>query len=322
MSIALQIVSNPPQGIDLGFIMIRYYSLTWVAGFALGYYIVKPIFKREGQSQENLDSVFIWTAIGAFLGARLGQVFFYDWDYFQHHPLEILLPMKETEDGWKFTGFTGLASHGAAIAIILTMWYCSRKFLKKSLLWTLDRVVIGVTMGGIFIRIGNFFNSEIYGRIIRNGSDKWYAMKFIREDEFWKDRMMNPLQLTQSATESQAYDKIQHDPQFASVLAEIPYRHPAQLYEAFCYIFVLAILLFLYWKTDVRKKTGFIFGVFLILLWSVRFAVEYVKATQGGFEGNIDEGALSTGQWLSIPFIIAGIVLVVRAQMQSKRAAA
>lgn len=321
MSIALQIVSNPPQGIDLGFLMIRYYSLTWVVGFALGYYITKPIFNREGKTQEQLDSVFIWTAIGAFLGARLGQVFFYDWPYFQNHPMEILLPMKETQDGWKFTGFTGLASHGAAIAIILTMWYCSRKFLKKPLLWTLDRVVMGITLGGIFIRIGNFFNSEIYGRIIPDGGNKWYAMKFIREDEFWNKMGFGqqPMDITKAATESKAYDMIQHDPKFADVLAQIPYRHPAQLYEAFAYVFVLAILLFLYWKTDARKKTGYIFGVFLILLWSVRFVVEFVKASQGGFEGNIDAGALSTGQWLSIPFILAGIFLIIRAQLNSKK---
>lgn len=311
--LALNIISNPPQGIDLGIVMIRYYSLTWVAGFVLGYYIVKPMFKREGLSQEKLDSVFIWTAIGAFLGARLGQVFFYDWPYFKQHPVEILLPIRETSEGWKFTGFTGLASHGAAIAIIICMWYCSRKFLQKPLLWTLDRIVLGVTAGGIFIRIGNYFNSEIYGKV--TSGDNWYAVKFIRESEFWEDK--NPLQVTHAMSEAKAYELIQHDPQYADILNAIPFRHPTQLYEAVSYVVVLSILLFLYWKTDARKKTGLIFGTFLILLWTVRFMVEFVKASQGGFENQLGN-VLSTGQWLSIPFIIAGVVLVVRGMMRKQ----
>ncbi|RZJ55360.1 MAG: prolipoprotein diacylglyceryl transferase, partial [Flavobacterium sp.] len=109
---------------------------------------------------------------------------------------------------------------------------------------------------------------------------------------------------------------IQHDPRFAEILASIPYRHPAQLYEAFGYVFVFLTVYYMYWKTDARKKHGLIFGVFLILLWAVRFIVEFVKESQGGFEG--ENPILLTGQWLSIPFIIAGFYLVFTAKNKTE----
>lgn len=305
MNLPLNVVSNFPNGIDLGFFTLRYYSLMFVVAFGLGYYIMKKIFIREGESMEKLDSILIWTAIATLLGARLGQVFFYEWGHFQDHPEEILLPIRRLADGSiKFTGFTGLASHGAAIAILIAMYFFSKKIMKRSFLWCLDRVVIPVASGGIFVRLGNFFNSEIYGK--PTSPDHWYAVKFVRGDEFWDNK--NVLQLTQSQTENEAFNKIAHDPQYVDYLNAIPFRHPAQLYEAFLYIFVFAVVFSMYWKTEARKKEGLIFGVFLILLWSVRFIVEFVKASQGGFEG--DHPILSTGQWLSIPFILVGIWLV------------
>ena len=82
------------------------------------------------------------------------------------------------------------------------------------------------------------------------------------------------------------------------------------MYEAFGYIFVFAILFFLYWKTNAREKSGFLFGMFLIMLFSVRILVEFVKESQGGFESAL--GILSTGQWLSIPFIVIGSYFVFR----------
>jgi prolipoprotein diacylglyceryltransferase len=84
------------------------------------------------------------------------------------------------------------------------------------------------------------------------------------------------------------------------------------LYEAFCYIFVFAVLFFLYWKTEARKKTGYLFGLFLVLLFVVRFFVEFVKESQGGFESAL--GLFSTGQWLSIPFILIGLYFVFTAE--------
>ncbi|AWH86980.1 prolipoprotein diacylglyceryl transferase [Flavobacterium album] len=304
---SLSMVWNSPEGFHLGPIMLRYYSLGFVIAFALGWYIMKKIFEREGESMEKLDKLFIYTLIATLLGARLGQVFFYDWPYFREHPEEILLPFKFRPE-FEFTGFAGLASHGAAIAIILFMIYYSRKVIHRPLLWVLDRVVIPVTSGGIFVRLGNFFNSEILGDV--TSPDTPTAVKFIRgEDDYNKAKIVAK---TGIENYDKAYEAVEHDPKFANILADIPYRHPAQLYEAFLYIFVFLIIFFMYWKTDARKKHGLIFGVFLVLLWTVRFVVEFVKESQGGFEGK--NPLLSTGQWLSIPFILVGFYLIFTAK--------
>ncbi|RDI05844.1 prolipoprotein diacylglyceryl transferase [Flavobacterium sp. AG291] len=305
---SLSIVWNQPEGFSLGPITLRYYSLGFVIAFGLGWFLMKKIYDREGESAEKLDKLFIYTLIATLLGARLGHVFFYDWDYFSQHPAEILLPFRFTPE-FEFTGFAGLASHGAAIAIILAMYWYSKKIIHRPLLWMLDRVVIPVASGGIFVRLGNFFNSEILGK--PTSADLPTAVRFIRgEETLGKNEIIAK---TKILDYNAAYDAVEHNPKFADILATIPYRHPAQLYEAFGYIFVFAIVYFMYWKTDARKKHGLIFGVFLILLWTVRFLVEYVKESQGGFE-SVLPGGLLTGQWLSIPFIIAGIYLVFTAK--------
>lgn len=310
---------NPSEGIDLGIINLRFYSLMFVVAFGLGWYVMKAIYNREGETMENLDKLFIYTVLATLVGARLGHVSFYDWDYFKDHKLEILLPIKENAnatllgfiDGWEFTGFAGLASHGAAIAIILVMIYYSKKIIHKPLLWILDRIVLPVSLGAIFVRMGNFFNSEIIGKPTTESS--FLATKFIRGEETLNSYAVT--KLTQIPDVSQAYKAIETNPQFTETLNAIPYRYPAQLYEALGYVAVFAILFFLYWKTDARNKLGYIFGVFLVLLWSVRFLVEYVKESQGGFESAL--GLLSTGQWLSIPFIIAGFYFIFKAKKQT-----
>lgn len=295
---------NPSEGIHLGPLTIRFYSLMFVIAFALGWYIMKRIFIRENEPLEKLDTLFIWTVLATLLGARLGHVFFYDWEYFRNHPEEILLPFKFNPH-FEFTGFAGLASHGAAISIIIVMYFYSKNVIKRPLLWTLDRVVIPVACGAIFVRLGNFFNSEIVGTITTNTT---FGIKFIRDYFSPQDAMAR----TNINNPDLAYDAIANNPQFAQLLAEVPLKHPAQLYEGFCYVFVFFILLFLYWKTKAEEKHGLIFGVFLILLWTVRFFVEYVKGDQGGIEKSL--GLFSTGQWLSIPFILVGIFFLFMAE--------
>lgn len=295
---------NPTEGIDLGFFVIRYYSLMFVIAFALGWYIMKPIFKKENISQDKLDTLFIWTVVATLLGARLGQVFFYDWEYFRNNPLEILLPVK-FEPTLHFTGFQGLASHGAAICIIITTYYYSVKIIKKPALWMLDRIVIPVASGAIFVRIGNFFNSEIVGKVT---TDFPLGVRFVRD--YYNPKEV--VRLTNIQNVNDAYHALVHDPKYAALLEKVPVKHPAQLYEAFAYIFVFFILLFLYWKTKTAEKQGLLFGYFLILLWSVRFVVEYVKESQGGIEETF--GLFSTGQWLSIPFILVGIYYLFMAE--------
>ncbi|MBF6640943.1 prolipoprotein diacylglyceryl transferase [Flavobacterium sp. J49] len=294
---------NPSEGIDLGFFTVRYYSLMFVIAFGLGWYIMKHIYNRENETIEKLDTLFIWTVIATLLGARLGQVFFYDWEYFRNNPSEILLPFK-FEPEFEFTGFRGLASHGAAIAIIITMYFYSKKVIKRPILWVLDRVVIPVACGAVFVRIGNFFNSEIVGKI----TDSPFGIRFVRDYYSSKD----VVNATKINNVNDAYNALVSDPQYAALLGKVPAKHPTQLYEAGLYVFVFLILFFLYWKTKTAEKQGLLFGYFLILLWSVRFVVEYVKESQGGIEESF--GLLSTGQWLSIPFILVGIYYVFMAE--------
>ncbi len=283
----------------------------------MGWFIMKKIFLKEKKTLEQLDSIFIYTVIATMLGARLGHVFFYDWPYYQNHLMEILLPIRENSGGtllgfikgYEFTGFAGLASHGAAIGIILSMYFYTRKYPEFKILWILDRVVIPVAIGAFCVRLGNFFNSEINGKIV----DKSFALatRFIRDSDDMS--ASKALAITKEKTVNAAYDLIEKDPRFSEYLESIPYRHPAQLYEGFCYIFVFIILHYLYWKTDKKDKLGYLFGVFLVLLWTVRFFVEFVKKSQGGFEESFGE-VLTTGQWLSIPFILIGLYFIFRAK--------
>ncbi|MFZ4671999.1 MAG: prolipoprotein diacylglyceryl transferase [Flavobacterium sp.] len=294
---------NPSEGINIGFFTIRFYSLMFVIAFGLGWYIMKHIYKRENETIEKLDTLFVWTVIATLLGARLGHVFFYQWDYFKDHPLEILLPFR-FEPQFEFTGFQGLASHGAAIAIIIAMYFYSTRVIKRPILWVLDRVVIPVASGAVFVRIGNFFNSEIVGKITNSS----FGVRFVRDYYSSKDAV----NITKLTNTNDAYHAIVHNPQYATLLEKVPTKHPAQLYEAFLYVFVFLLLFFLYWRAKTAEKQGLLFGYFLILLWTVRFLVEYVKESQGGIEESF--GLLSTGQWLSIPFILVGVYFVFTAK--------
>ncbi len=202
---------------------------------------------------EKLDSLFLYCAVSIILGARLGHVFFYDWDYYQQHLLEILLPIRENANetlfgfinGYEFTGFAGLASHGATIAAFLGLYLFSKKHKDISFLWAVDRVAVVAAIGCAFVRVGNFFNSEINGNVV----DKSFAFatRIIRDaDDLPAYKAM---QLTKEETVNSAYKAIESKPEFAHILQVIPYRHPAQLYEAFLYVILFALLWFMYWKT-------------------------------------------------------------------------
>lgn len=235
---------------------IRWYGLLFALGFLIGYYLVRKMFLREDAPEEWLDSCLIYTMLGTIIGARLGNVFFYDWAYYSANPIEIL----KIWNG-------GLASHGAAIAIPLALWMYSKRVTKKSVFWILDKVVIAVALAGCFIRLGNLMNSEIYGI----PTEVSWAFIFARVDA-------------------------------------IP-RHPVQIYESLCYLMSFGVLMYFYWKTDFYKKRGFLFGLFLVMIFGFRFVMEYFKNAQGGFENAL--GVFSTGQWLSIPFVLLGIGLMV-----------
>ncbi|MDC0957780.1 prolipoprotein diacylglyceryl transferase [Flavobacteriaceae bacterium] len=263
----LQIVWEPAsEGLKLfGDFKIHYYSMMWMAAFILGWYLMKKIYIQEQQSEEKLDSLFIYSVLGILIGARLGHVIFYQPELFKQDFFSVFLPCRFNPE-FEFTGFRGLASHGAAIGMIISMYLYNKKVLYKSVLWILDRVVIPVALGAIFVRVGNFFNSEMIG-------------KPADESLPWAIIFKN-------------YDNIP--------------RHPGQLYEAFGYIFVFLTLWFLYWKGKKSKQTGFLFGLFLVLLMTVRLFVERFKIEQVVGRDDWILG-LNTGQVLSIPFILIGL---------------
>ena len=263
----LQILWDPASdGIRLfGDYKVHYYSLMWILAFILGYRIMKKIYKNENQSEEKLESLFMYSVLGIMIGARLGHVIFYQPELFKEDFFSVFLPFKFS-GGIDFTGFRGLASHGATIGMITSMYIYNKKVLKKSVLWILDRVVIACASGAIFIRVGNFFNSEIIGKPAEEGLP--WAVVFKNIDN-------------------------------------IP-RHPGQLYEAFGYLFVFLIVYFIYWKTKKGMQEGYLFGLFLLLLMTVRVFVEQFKIAQVDGREDFILG-LNTGQVLSIPFIIIGL---------------
>jgi len=303
---------NPsPEIFNIFGLSIRYYGLMFVIAFLLGLRIMKEIYKSENVSEEYIDPLFMYVVLATLIGARLGEVFFYSWDDFKGRWLEIFLPIKEDVngtlfgfiEGWTFTGYTGLASHGALIGIITAMILYRRKYKYKSLLWILDRVAIPAALGAAFVRLGNLMNSEIVGK--ETGSN--FGFRFIR-DHFTKRDAMN---ITNTNNYEKAYDLIGSSVKYKHYLAEVPLRYPTQIYESLSYVCVFLILWFVYWKTDKREKAGYLFGLFMVLLWSVRFVIEFFKEAQ--IENREDwVSVLNTGQLLSIPMVLVGFYFMFR----------
>jgi phosphatidylglycerol:prolipoprotein diacylglycerol transferase len=298
-----------PTLIELGPLTIRWYGLLFAGAFMAGYSILKWILAKEKCPEEWIDSVFITVMIGTIAGARLGHVFFYQWDYYQNNLLEIFMI-------WK----GGLASHGAAIGIILSLYYWSRKTSKKSILWILDRVVIVVALSGLFIRGGNFVNHEIVGKPTQTE----YGVKFMRNyEDFSIVDLQNAIGKSVFTGEdidsdkvNDAYDEITSNPKYSAIIDEVPNRHPAQLYEALAYFIIFLILFSAYLYTPVGSWKGFIFGSFLLLAFGSRFIIEFFKEVQVEFEENM---TLDLGQWLSIPLVVAGVFFIARAVITERK---
>lgn len=142
-----------PDIFSIGPVTIRWYGLLFAASFIVGYQLMMVIFNKEGRSEKDLNDLVWYMVIGTVAGARLGHCLFYSPEYYLSHPLEILMV-------WK----GGLASHGAAIAIPLSLYLYIRSRKGFTFLWIMDRVVITVALSGFFIRMGNLFNSEIFGK--------------------------------------------------------------------------------------------------------------------------------------------------------------
>jgi len=259
---------------------VRWYGLMWAFAFIASFFFMNKVFKKEGRTDKELDTLTLYIILGTILGARLGHCLFYGpWfdeytpdgyliqEGYLSHPLNLL----KIYEG-------GLASHGGAIGIITAMiLYCRRT--KENWLWLFDRLVIVVPLAGMFIRLGNLINSEIVGKV----TNVPWAFIFKNDD-------------------TDKYNLAQHG-------IPIPPRHPAQLYEA---VFCLFLFIFMYWFWYKKRNTvgpGFMFGMLCVILFIERFIDEFFKENQSLFE---DALPINMGQILSIPFIIIGIIFMIR----------
>jgi len=247
-----------PEIFSIGPVHVRWYGLMFAVGFLFGLNHGEKMFKHENIDPKWLESLFYYLIIATIVGARLGHVLFYGWDYYSQHPIEIFYV-------WQ----GGLASHGGVLGIIIAMFIWSKYVSKRSILWVLDRVVVPSILVGALIRLGNLMNSEIYG---------------------------NPTTLPWGFIFERNHETIA--------------KHPTQIYEALSYLVTFGVLLYMYWKTKAKDYQGLLVGVFFVMVFSARFFIEFIKEVQEPFENGM---SMDMGQWLSIPFILTGIFLIVRA---------
>lgn len=241
--------------------VITWYGLCFALSFIIGIQVITYIFKQEGKPSREVDSLLLYTIISTIVGARLGHFLFYEPTMLWQHPLEVLLPP-----------YRGLASHGAAIGILLGLFLYTRTRPERgeSFLWVADRIAIVVALSGCFIRLGNLMNSEIIGRPT---SLPW-GFVFVNNTEY----------------------------------SAVP-RHPAQLYESLTCLLLLGVLLWIWSRYKAQTPHGLLVGVFMIWVFSLRFLYEFLKENQVPFE---DQMRLNVGQLLSIPAVLVGVYLLIR----------
>lgn len=258
--------AGSPEGADLGSVGVRWYGLMFLIGFIVGYRIMWRMFKHEGAPEEWLPTLLIYVAVATIVGARLGHCFFYEWDYYSQHPAKIIA-------FWE----GGLASHGGTIGIIIAIFIFSKYVSKRSPLWTFDRLVVAIAFVACLIRLGNLFNSEIFG----HATTLPWGFKFPLSREW---------QIEYAPTDSAC--------------------HPTQLYEAGTYLLLFFLLMWMYWRKNAEERPGLLLGVFFIGVFLPRILIEFVKNPQEEFERQM---LLNMGQILSVPFVLVGILLVYRA---------
>lgn len=227
---------------------VRWYSLCWLIGLVLAYFIVQRLYKQQKIKDELFDPLFLYCFFGILLGARLGHCLFYQPEYYLtswQHFIEMIVPIHYLPaGGWKFVGYEGLASHGGTIGLIVALYLYYRR-TRLNLWQVLDNIAIATPITACFIRLGNLMNSEIIGKV----TDVPWAFIFERVDK-------------------------------------MP-RHPGQLYEAIAYFVFFFVGVWLYRKHPQRVGTGFFFGLCLTLIFTFRFFIEYTKDIQVDFESGM-----------------------------------
>jgi len=349
------IVWDPSPSVIPGWERPPWYSILFAAGFVISQQFMVYFFRKEGQDVNLVDKLTIYMVLATIIGARLGHVLFYEPEKYLSNPIDIL----KVWEG-------GLASHGAAISILLALWIYAKKTPGQSYLWVVDRIVIVTAMTGALIRFGNLMNSEIGGKetLTDNGfvygwhieellqslrvpvesieaykpedrsgelqgngvvpmnidieiskgtyeladlestlrRDVKYALtQFNSSKNYYAEPVDTPLNLTIA-------DKGDH--YLATVRSFGKAKHPTQIYESISYFIIFLILLAIWNKYRERTPEGLLLGLFFISVFGTRFVWEFFKENQVDFE---DAMAFNMGQILSIPLVIGGIVLVIRA---------
>ncbi|EIM76156.1 prolipoprotein diacylglyceryl transferase [Nitritalea halalkaliphila LW7] len=334
---------------------LRWYSVLFALGFIISQQIMVYFFTKEGHKAELVDRLTIYMVLSTIIGARLGHVLFYEPDRYLSNPIDIL----KVWEG-------GLASHGAAFAILFALYLYARKTPGQSYLWVVDRIVIVTAMVGAMIRIGNLMNSEIGGKPTESDSGFVFAreaVEIMRElkvpildvNAYKPDNRQSELvgngivpvnfelQVAKGAFEKEELERVLGqdikyiltryrssqkylaEPAEGTVTMSISdqgssyrvtvetfgiARHPTQIYESLSYFLIFLLLLVLWIRMKERVPEGLLLGLFLILVFGMRFFWEFMKENQVEFEEGLQ---FNMGQLLSIPLVIAGIILVVRA---------
>ena len=232
-----------PEFFSLGPVSVRWYGLMFALGFLIGSQIMDKMFKFEKSNEAWLEKLFIYTIVATIVGARLGHVFFYEWSYYSKHLLEIVLPFS----GGKFIGYQGLASHGGALGIAIAIYFYSKKVTKRSMLWTIDRLIIPTALVAALIRTGNLMNSEIYGV----ATNLPWGFIFERNHE------------TVAKHPTQIYEAL-----------------------SYLLVFVTSIWLFFKSK-DLKDREGFFVGYGFVGIFLTRFFIEFIKENQEAFEAGM-----------------------------------
>ena len=268
----------------IGPLQLRYYGILFATAILIGFYLARRIYRKYGFPDKVADDLLIWGVIATVIGARLVHCIFYEPGYYFSHPLEILKVYKG-----------GIASHGATIGLIVAVLCVAKKY-KLSFTDLADGVVFPGIMGATFVRLGNFFNSEIVGKIT---TVPW-GFKFLRNTDDMKLAI-------NAATGHCDISKME------CLINYWPVRHPSQLYEAFGAFVILIIMLTVSFVRKDHRKSGLYTAMFLILYFSFRFCIEFIKEYQ------VFEEGLTMGQYLSIPFIIFGIFVLWRFHKKQPR---
>ncbi len=255
----MEIWNVDPVLFKLGPLQVRYYGVCFAVALLGGYLLWRWQILRSGRSEAVAERVLLPSVLAVVAGARLGHIFFYEPEIIAQNPLRAFYV-------WE----GGLASHGAAIALVATLWWYSRRE-KIAMEEVSDRFAFSIAWAAAWVRIGNLFNSEIVGRV----TTRDYGIKFPRFD--------------------------------GVALENVPYRIPTQIYEAVMGFAVMGLLL---WADRAlggeKRPRGMMIALCLILYFSGRFTVEFFKAQQGFV--NDSNSSLTMGQYLSLPFVAAGIV--------------